>query len=227
MVNVLSQLAMRVKGEDVFNKFKEVFEQGCKDNANAKPAAPSGEGGAPAAATWTVKKAEGSWKCDTCLTGNPAGTVKCLSCQAPKPGASDADAAVPAPDTQPATPAKPSFAFGLPALAPASGDTLAAAKPAFSFAAPVTGDKKDGGEPPKFAFGLPKPAEEAHKSSGDSGAASPTGEVKAAGADKTESSTPAAKPMFGSAASTPGGGFAALATKGSAGFGAGLFRTEQ
>jgi hypothetical protein len=146
---------MRVKSEDVFNKFKEVFDQGCKDNANAKPAAPSGEGGAPAAATWTVKKAEGSWKCDTCLTGNPAGTVKCLSCQSPKPGASDADAAAPAPGTQPQTPAKPSFAFGLPASTPASGDTPAAAKPAFSFAAPATGDKKDGGEPAKFAFGLP------------------------------------------------------------------------
>jgi hypothetical protein len=169
---------MRVKSEDVFNKFKEVFDQGCKDNANAKPAAPSGDGGAPAAATWTVKKAEGSWKCDTCLTGNPAGTVKCLSCQAPKPGGSDAPAAAPAPDTQAQTPSKPSFAFGLPASTPASGgtpapetqpqtpkplffgtpasgDTPAAAKPAFSFTAPATGDNKDGGEPPKFAFGMP------------------------------------------------------------------------
>ena len=80
------KFAIRFKLEETFHKFKEVFEEGCKENARIAASGPPRPTLAEVAKPLTVKKTEGSWKCDTCLVSNPPGSTACAACQTPKPG---------------------------------------------------------------------------------------------------------------------------------------------
>lgn len=97
-------------------------------------------------------QAEGTWKCDTCLTGNPPNTPACLSCQAPNPKGIDNTSSAKTDSTTTSAPkeeSKPTFAFGI-----ASGTTESQTVPN-----PVFGS----GEAPKFAFGTPSASDSAPK----------------------------------------------------------------
>ena len=87
------KFAIRFKLEETFKKFQTVFEAGCKENASIAASGPPRPTLAEVAKPLTVKKAEGSWKCDTCLVSNPPGSTACAACQTPKPGAAPATAA--------------------------------------------------------------------------------------------------------------------------------------